>query len=1179
MPVVLQTTTTYSPDSESPPPSAATLTDYTTTTTVSTSSLERYPQSSSSLKKASTTSSSTNMNGGADFASSSWRGSDVSGGGSEIWTKIEQEKQRQDQIRNKLKSPKSIGEGLARYGSLPGGGDGAQSAVSMPPDLNRAESAPQSSHPSSPRHSSRRKSSRSHRHHSTSNRSKDDGPTRKVSSHPDMKALAKEVMLNGTGGSSYRGGDDDDDLVTNVTAPTILHQQHSPLGRSSMKSSKNSNATANSSNNRHHHHHHSKSPRTPSGRKLSVSNKSLESPKPTLPQAPDLDMAIRSAPAATHHRSSSDKHHRRRHGSSRSKFAGSSQSNFTNDDGDIVGKDGDDENKPSRSSSRRRRSSSPNKRRSPSRSTSPGKPRLPAPPSPPKLGHDSNTSLADDIVNSDDNDETLLKSNDGSGLILNEDTENDGNHRKLSPRASVVSSRRRASQEQIESLMDEAFQSPGTRGYHQHKRRLSKSPNSIKDRSSSEQPPSAPNLSGDSPPPMATRKPQSILSPGKKKRTIGLGQHITNNSSEEDDDEVRSLRSKKSIVKISDEPPEVRERSEDFKTPRPNSLREMSMKNAPRANSFSNHSVSGRSWGSKRVIQKEDIIKTEWWVYAVASVLLSITTVGLGYVVLIIFGANGSREPVYDQLLEAVALLSPSNPDIAELDEHSPQRLALEWLVNEDEHFHTYKNQAIVVDDSTIPRLKARYALAVLYFSTTTETQSDDGIDSDSPYSLTIGGWSRRYKFLSSRHECEWNSVDDSNSTVVFGVTCDEETQQNVVSLNLSNNNLRGRLPEELMGLISLQELDLSGNVLTGTIPIWPSFFGPTLLKLNIANNYLTGTLPVSFGNYLYSLEELDISHNMISSTIPTSVGLMTNLKSFHVAENNMNGTIPDSAIFFNGGWNQLAEFNVAMNDFSGNIDFVPRVFSQETMLYLNISHNNFDATIPRDISRLTRLKVMDISHNRMKGSLPFDLGNMDSLGKVYCGSNMISGEFPWNSFGGVASLTDVDAPHNLLRGDVFLDDMSRFSKTLRRVNFHGNHLSGNIPNTIGTMINLSYLDIGDNDRIGGSLPAVLGLLTSLSYLDLGGNSFESTVPFQLGNLASLKSLYIQDNEFVGQLPNELNRLTMLGHLELQSNQLTGNIDFLCGVDSLTNIVADCLSSTFVQRGPPIGCSCCTVCL
>ena len=219
-----------------------------------------------------------------------------------------------------------------------------------------------------------------------------------------------------------------------------------------------------------------------------------------------------------------------------------------------------------------------------------------------------------------------------------------------------------------------------------------------------------------------------------------------------------------------------------------------------------------------------------------------------------------------------------------------------------------------------------------------------------------------------------------------------------------------------------------------------------------------------------------------------------------------------------------------------------------------------------------------------MKGSLPANLGNMNNLEKLYCASNMISGEFPWGSFSGAdgrVNLKEVDVPNNLLRGDAFIADMSRFASTLTRVNLHGNYLSGNIPNAIGTLSNLSMLDIGDNGRIGGSLPAVLGLLTSLSYLDLSGNEFQSTVPFQLANLENLKTLLIEDNEFIGQLPNEFGRLSLLERLELQTNMLTGNIDFLCGIGSLTNIAADCLptsNSPGVLSMPQIGCSCCSIC-
>lgn len=66
--------------------------------------------------------------------------------------------------------------------------------------------------------------------------------------------------------------------------------------------------------------------------------------------------------------------------------------------------------------------------------------------------------------------------------------------------------------------------------------------------------------------------------------------------------------------------------------------------------------------------------------------------------------------------------------------------------------------------------------------------------------------WNNKEYWLASDSPCEW-----------FGVGCENDT---VVSLNLSDNNLAGQLPDALGNLTGLENLDLSNNLLTGPLPL-----------------------------------------------------------------------------------------------------------------------------------------------------------------------------------------------------------------------------------------------------------------------------------------------------------------------------------------------------------------------
>ena len=86
-------------------------------------------------------------------------------------------------------------------------------------------------------------------------------------------------------------------------------------------------------------------------------------------------------------------------------------------------------------------------------------------------------------------------------------------------------------------------------------------------------------------------------------------------------------------------------------------------------------------------------------------------------------------------------------------------------------------------------------------------------------------------------------------------------------TIDLSNNDLCGKIPDKLTELIHLGTLNLSWNKLMG----------------NISNNI----------GLLIDLESLDLSHNFLSGSIPPSMVSITFLSYFNLAYNNLSSQIP----------------------------------------------------------------------------------------------------------------------------------------------------------------------------------------------------------------------------------------------------------------------------------------------
>ncbi|XP_078152852.1 uncharacterized protein LOC144548041 [Carex rostrata] len=87
-------------------------------------------------------------------------------------------------------------------------------------------------------------------------------------------------------------------------------------------------------------------------------------------------------------------------------------------------------------------------------------------------------------------------------------------------------------------------------------------------------------------------------------------------------------------------------------------------------------------------------------------------------------------------------------------------------------------------------------------------------------------------------------------------------------SMDLSNNNLTGKIPQEIVFLIGLVNLNLSHNHLIGNIPLKIGNM-ISLESLDFHMNNLSGTIPQSM-SALYSLEVLNFSYNNLSGSIPT---------------------------------------------------------------------------------------------------------------------------------------------------------------------------------------------------------------------------------------------------------------------------------------------------------------------
>ncbi|KAM7265055.1 hypothetical protein ACFE04_002738 [Oxalis oulophora] len=141
-------------------------------------------------------------------------------------------------------------------------------------------------------------------------------------------------------------------------------------------------------------------------------------------------------------------------------------------------------------------------------------------------------------------------------------------------------------------------------------------------------------------------------------------------------------------------------------------------------------------------------------------------------------------------------------------------------------------------------------------------------------------------------------NIDLSNNFISGVIPPNLANSTRLFRLNVSYNLLNGTIPVTLTRSISLTILDLQNNTLSGSIPdSWGSENGLNethmMQVLKLDNNHLSGSIPISLSK-LGMLQEVSISRNLITGTIPEQIGI-ANLTSFDVSHNNLSGTVPAS--------------------------------------------------------------------------------------------------------------------------------------------------------------------------------------------------------------------------------------------------------------------------------------------
>ncbi|XP_042751720.1 receptor-like protein EIX2 [Lactuca sativa] len=355
--------------------------------------------------------------------------------------------------------------------------------------------------------------------------------------------------------------------------------------------------------------------------------------------------------------------------------------------------------------------------------------------------------------------------------------------------------------------------------------------------------------------------------------------------------------------------------------------------------------------------------------------------------------------------------------------------------------------------------------------------------------------------------------------------------------LNLSSNNISGKIPDLSLILGYTPAMDLSSNNFDGPIPHLPSSLTSLNLSrnkfsggisflcqivdgllefLDISHNSLTGQLPDCLWHFK-ELKILNLGHNNLSGRLPPSIRSLIELEVLYLYKNNFSGELPLSL----KNCTKLNFLDLGANRFSGN---VPAWIGENLSgLYgLILRSNNFFGTIPLQLCQLPNLQILDFSRNNLHGSIPSCLSNLTRMAQegflpppnvhpyAFRFANFAKFNLPYPN-------EEEYVDHAMIEWQGDEREFTHNLGLLKSIDLSSNNLTGNIPHELTNLHELLALNLSKNALLG-------------------------EIPQKIGQMKKLLTLDISRNNLSGGIPSSMCQMTFLGYLNVSSNNLSGRI-------------------------------------
>ncbi|XP_061368234.1 receptor-like protein 7 [Gastrolobium bilobum] len=433
--------------------------------------------------------------------------------------------------------------------------------------------------------------------------------------------------------------------------------------------------------------------------------------------------------------------------------------------------------------------------------------------------------------------------------------------------------------------------------------------------------------------------------------------------------------------------------------------------------------------------------------------------------------------------------------------------------------------------------------------------------------------------------------------------------QSRLTYLDLSDNQIQGKVPNWIWNLYNLGSLNISHNLLTdlegplqnltsnlflldlhhnqlqGPIP----FFPKSPAYLDYSSNKFSAVIPRDIGNYLSVTIFLSLSNNTLRGSIPDSFCNASSLQVLDLSNNNISGRIPSCLLTMS---ESLGVLNLRKNKLKGPIpDMFPASCALKT---LDLRGNELDGQIPQSLSNCTKLEVLNLACNQITDGFPCLLKKIPTLRVLVLRENKFRGQIGCKKTNGTWHMLQiVDLAFNNFSGELPGKCFTRWEAMMYDQNpaeSKANHIQfqvfqfapsyyqdsvtvtskGQRMELVKILTVFTSIDFSSN-HFYGEIPQELFDFKALDVLNLSNNALSGQIPSSMVNLKQLESLDLSNNSLEGNIPTELAILSFLSFLNLSFNQLSGKIPTGTQIQSFPE-------SSFIGNkelcGPPLPTNC-----